>query len=122
MASKYGSNYTLEWINDPSEQAERGSSNASVQGFYDEVAAVADGDDVFLCKIQHVMRFLGLESIVGDLGAGDVKIVDKDGNETVVVAGDLIDPALVEGGYDLVLEADADTDAALKFYAKFLMD
>lgn len=121
MANVYGENYTKEWINDPAEQADKGTSNVTLKGFYEEITGIADTDSVFICKIQHRVRFLELESIVGALGAGALRVIDKDGNATAVAAGDLIDGA-IEGGLDLVLTADGTTAATLKVFVRLLQD
>ena len=121
MANKYGVNYTKEFIQEPSEKAAKATRNAPIKCNFEEVTGVASGDEVFLCKLNHKAIFLGLESIVGALGAGDVKIVDKAGNETVIAKGDLVN-GQVEGGVSVVLVADGTTAASLKVLVKFLMD
>jgi hypothetical protein len=122
MANVYGSNYQKEWINEPSEQADKGSSNASIKCFYDEAAGVAAADLVYICKIQHSVRLLSVTDVAGAaLGAGGLTVVDKDGNSTAVSAGDSID-GQVDGGLDLILTADGATAANLKLLAQFLMD
>lgn len=122
MANVYGSNYQKEWISDPSEQADKGTQNARIVCFYDEAAPVAAADVVYICKIQHQARLLSVEDTLGAaLGAGGLQLLDKDGNSSAVVAGDLID-GQVEGGLDLVLIADGATAPSLNLLAKFLMD
>lgn len=121
MANKYGTEYTKEWINDPAEQADKGTRNAHIKAFYETFPTVANTDVLYICKLQHRAYFLGLESLDGALGSGDVKVIDKDGDETTIVPGDLVD-GQVEGGLDLVLIADGTTAASLKLLAKFLMD
>ena len=102
MANVYGANYEKEWIKDPSEQADKGTRNACYRVNFEEFTGAAAADKLFICKIQHIVRFVKIESLVGVLGSGSLEIVDKDGNATAVVVGDLIDGA-IEGGYDLIL-------------------
>lgn len=121
MADVYGVNYEKEWVNDPAEQAAKGTRNAHIKNQYEELSGVAAADVLYLCKLQEKARFLGLEALNCALGAGDVKAIDKDGNETVLAAGDEVD-GQVEGGLDIVLVADGATDAALKLLVRFLKD
>jgi len=121
MALKYGVNFEKECILDPSEQADKGTQNAHIKCVYDEASSVANGDEVVLFKLQHYARFVSIQALDGALGAGDLKAVDKDGNETVIAAGDLIN-GQIEGGLNIVLEADALTSASLKVLIQFLMD
>lgn len=121
MATVYGENYQKEWIDDPARQAEKGSRNARTINQYEEASGIVSGDEVVLCKIQYRARFLGVESLVGALGAGGVAAVDKDGNSTALAAGDLLD-GHIDGGLDIVLTADGATAAAIKVLVKFLMD
>lgn len=121
MADVYGSNYEKEWILDPSEQAAKGSRNAHLKYQLEDFSGVAAADKLYICKIQHFSVFLGLESLVGALGAGAVEAIDKDGNATAIAVGDEVD-GQIEGGLDIVLTADGATSATLKLVAKFLMD
>lgn len=116
MANKYGLNYNLEWIVDPSQKAAKGTRTAAPKYFYEEFTGVASGDVLFIFKLQTKGRFLGLDSLVGALGAGAVKA----GGVTIAV-GDLVD-GTVAGGLDITLTADGTTAAAPKLVAKFLMD
>ena len=84
-------------------------------------SGVAAADKLYICKIQHFSVFLGLEALVGTLGAGAVEAIDKDGNATVLAVGDEVD-GQIEGGLDIVLTADGATSASVKLLAKFLMD
>jgi len=121
MANIYGDNYAKEWISDPSEQADKASRNACVKSFYEEASGISAADEIFICKIQHLVRFISLEAVVGALGAGALNVVDNAGNSTAVTAGDLID-GQIEGGLDLILTADGATSAALSALVKVLLD
>jgi hypothetical protein len=121
MADLYGSNYNKEWIADPSEAADKGSQNAKINCFLDEVTGIAATDKLYLCKIQTLATFLGLEALVGTIGAGALEAIDKDGNATAINTGDLLDGG-IEGGLDIVLTADGATSATLKVLVKTLKD
>lgn len=121
MAVVYGDNYEKEWINDPSEKADKGTRNASIKCQFDSFAGVANGDDLYIFKLENKAKFLGKSALVGTLGAGDLKSIDKDGNETVIAVGDDLD-GQVEGGLIIALEADAGTSASVDVLLQFLMD
>lgn len=121
MANLYGVNYEKEWVLDPAEQAAKGTRNASMRIQLEEVDGIAAADVLYLHRLQNKATFLGLESLVGALGAGAVKAIDKDGNETVLAVGDEVD-GQVDGGLDIVLVADGATAATIKVLVKFLMD
>lgn len=122
MADIYGVNYEKEWVLDPSEQAAKGTRNAHLKCQLEEASGISAGDDVYLCKIQADAILVEVSEIAGAaLGAGGLKVKDKDGNETVVVAGDSIN-GQVDGGLDLILVADGATAASLKVLVKLLMD
>jgi len=121
MANNYGLNYNKEWQLDPAEQADKGTRNVCPKINLEEFSGVVAADVLYICKIQHIVRFVKIEALVGLLGAGALELIDKDGNVSAVAAGDLIDGA-IEGGYDLVLTADGTTSAALKVLVTFLMD
>jgi len=121
MAKVYGENYAKEWVNEPAEQADKGTRNCNIKASYEKAVGLVNTSEFLICKIQHIVRFVELEILVGTRGAGDLEIIDKDGNATAVTSGMLIDGA-IEGGYDLVLTADAATTGTLEVLAKFLMD
>lgn len=121
MANKLGTNYTLEWATEPQLKAAKATRNAAVKGSLDSFTGVAAADVLFICKLQQNGIFLGLEEVVGTLGAGAVKAIDKAGNETTIVKGDVVN-GQKDGGLDIVLVADAGTSAAVTILAKFLMD
>jgi len=121
MADIFGSNYQLEWVNDPAEQAAKGSRNAHIKCQLDDASGIAAADVVYLHKLQNKAVFLGSEALVGTLGAGGFEAIDQDGNSTPIAVGDELD-GQVEGGLDIVLIADGATSASVKVLLKYLMD
>lgn len=120
MAIVNGVSYQKEWVNDPSEQADKGTTNARTVNVYEEASGIASGDVVKLYKLQHGARFIGVEALVGTLGAS-LRATDKNGASVALVAGDFVD-GQVEGGLDIELLAAGPTSASLKVLIKFLMD
>lgn len=121
MANIYGSNYQKEWINDPSEQASKGTRNAHLKCQLEDASGISAGDLVYLFKLQAKAVLVEASALVGTLGAGGLQVIDKDGNASAVAVGDELD-GQVEGGLDVVLVADAGTSASVKVLVKLLMD
>lgn len=121
MANIYSSEYTQEFLTEPSQQAPKGTQNAPIKCFLGSATTVASADVVYLCKLQHKAVFLGLESVVGALGAGAVQAIDNKGTVTAIAKGDEVN-GQVEGGVSICLVADGTTAATLKVLVKFLMD
>ena len=121
MADIFGSNYEKEWVLDPAEQAVKGSRNAHIKCQLEEASGIAAADVIYLHKLQNKAVFLGIDSLVGALGAGGLSAIDKDGNSSAVAVGDELD-GQIEGGLDIVLTADGATAASIKVLLKYLMD
>lgn len=121
MADVYGVNYEKEWINDPAEQAAKGTRNAHIKHQLESASGIGAADKVYLCRLQADAVYLGVEALVGTLGAGGVEAIDQDGNATTLTIGDEVN-GQVEGGLDIVLTADGATSATIKVLVKFLMD
>ena len=118
MANKYDAGYTKEWINDPAEQADAGTQKNKITATLAEFPVVASADVLYIEKLQHKGYFLGLESLVGALGAGAVQAIDKDANVTVLAKGDIVN-GQIEGGLNIVLVADGASAAAIKLLCKW---
>jgi hypothetical protein len=121
MAIINGSNYEKEWVLDPAEQADKGTRASYVRSYYDDFTGVAAADELYICRLQNDARLVSIESLSGTLGAGALNAIDKDGNATPIVAGDLVN-GQVEGGLDIVLTADGATSADLDILVRWLMD
>jgi hypothetical protein len=121
MADVFGVNYEKEWINDPAEQADKGSRNASEKCQLEKLSGINDTDKLYLYKLQNIAVLTDISALVGALGAGDLEAIDQDGNATVIEIGDEID-GQIEGGLDIVLTADGATSSELTVLLKFLMD
>jgi hypothetical protein len=65
MANIFGSNYTKEFINDPSEPANIGEYNGKVRAMIDSFSGAVAADDVYFGKIPAGAIILSLSAIGG---------------------------------------------------------
>ena len=106
MADINGSNYNLEFVAEPSQQAAIGEYGGRKKIMYDEFSGAAGGDVVFFGKIPAGARILDLKNI----GAGTAPVFN-------IAVGDKI--ASLQ---DITCTLDGDASAAGSVWVEYILD
>lgn len=86
MSNIYGANYTKEFVNVPSEQGNPGEMGGRVKCMFDQVAAGAGTDVMYVGKIPAGARILRCSNIGGNSPTYSVAPGDKLTVETIATA------------------------------------
>ena len=106
MADVFGSNYSKEFINVPSEQGAIGEMGGRKKVMFDEFSGAAGSDDVYFGKIPSGARILNLNEI----GGGTAPVFN-------VAVGDKI-----SAEQDLICTLDVDAAASGSCWCEYILD
>lgn len=106
MADIFGSNYSKEFIQEPSQAAAVGEYNGKQRVAIDEFSGAAGGDDVYMAKLPLNAFILNLSHIgAGTAPTFNVAVGDKLSAET-----------------DIICTLDGDASASGKIWVEYSLD
>ena len=86
MSNIYGANYTKAYVNPIQEQAKAGEYGGSVKVLFDQVAAGAGADVMYVGKLPKGARILSVNNVGGNNPTFNVAPADLLAAETIITA------------------------------------